>query len=373
MKIAIFSDLHVHAWAEHSRDDGGAPSRLRHCVSVLRRIREHCVEHDIHHVLFGGDLFHKRGVLYTLPYNLVVEELAEWRRRSIWLGANVGNHDLADRRGKVHALQALESAGLLYTTGDDGWRNWILDDSSDGGGVAVTTVAYCPEARELRRRTDAALEDRVRNQLGIQPFTVGLFHHGFKGARVGTSLEYQIKEDADPDEYTKSFDILCSGHYHAHQEIGTQENAWYVGSPMEFVRGETSPKGFLVLDTEEAEIERVDLDLPRFVKLTGEQLADFENFDVEAHVRGNYVDVVFESLPVSWDNVDRTLRKEGALGVRACPLRADKLPKSSRLEVDSTAGDRQLLEAYMEHVGVDPSERGDLLRAGLELLGEGAE
>ena len=372
MKIAIFSDLHVHAWSEHSRDDAGIPSRLRHCVSVLRSVREYCTTHRIWRVVFGGDLFHKRGVLYTLPYNLVVEEFAEWRRLGLTLYANVGNHDAADKLGKVHALQALASAGLLVTVGDDGWSNWSFSDPDghevrDDDDVRVTAVAYCSGADELRRRTDAALLARAEHP--ESRFTVGLFHHGFRGARVGTSLEYQIKEDADPDEYAKSFDVMFSGHYHAHQEIGTRGNAWYVGSPMEFVRGETSPKGFLVLDTAEAEIERVDLDLPRFVKLSGAEIAD-PDFDVDGHVRGNFVDVVFEELPVPWDDVDATLRKLGAEGVRACPLRPDKLPKSSRLEVDPTAGDRQLLEAYMEHVGVDPSERGDLLRVGLDLLEE---
>lgn len=368
MKIAIFSDAHVHAWAEHSQDDGGAPSRLRHCVSVLRRIREHCLEHGIMRVLFGGDLFHKRGVLYTQAYNLVVEELAAWKRSGVFLSANMGNHDAADRHGKVHALQALSSAGLLDTVGPGGWANWVLGESE--AEVCVTAVAYCPGAEELRRRTDEAISNRDDERHDISgAFTVGLFHHGFRGARVGTSLEYTIKEDADPDEYAAHFDAMFSGHYHAHQEIGSGENAWYIGSPMEFVRGETSPKGFLVLDTEEAEIERVDLDLPRFVKLTGAEIAD-DDFDVEAHVRGNFVDVVFETLPVAWDKLDATLRRLGALGVQAKPTREDTLPKSSRLQVDPAAGDRQLLEAYLEHAGVDPSERDDLLRVGIELLEE---
>ena len=368
LKLVIFSDAHIHAWSEHSRDEGGTgvtppvPSRLGHCVSVLRRIREYCEENGIRYVLFGGDLFHKRGVLYTLPYNLVVAELAAWRGCGIKVYANVGNHDAADRNGKVHALQALESAGLLRTVGVDGWTNWDMD------GVFVTAVAYCPGADELRRRTDAALENR-EGRLGGEWFTVGLFHHGFRGARVGTSLEYAVKEEADPDEYAKSFDVMFSGHYHAHQSIGTRENAWYIGSPMEFVRGETSPKGFLVLDTEEATVERVDLDLPRFVTLTGAQIAD-EDFDVGAHVRGNFVDVVFDELPMPWGAVEVTLRKLGAEGVKACPTRPDRAPKSSRLAVDPTAGDRQLLEAYMDHVGVDASERDELLRTGLALLEE---
>ncbi len=355
MKIAVFSDAHIHAWSEHSHED----SRLHHCISVLRQIREYCVKHGIRTVLFGGDLFHKRGVLYTLPYNLVVEELARWRKAGILLYANVGNHDAADRLAKIHSLQALESAGLLRTVGAEGWVQW-----SFGEGVFVTAIAYCSDATELRRRFGMALESR---QDADGDASIGLFHHGFRGARVGTSLEYIVKEDADADVYAKEFMVMFSGHYHAHQEIGTQGNAWYVGSPMEFVRGETSPKGFLVLDTIEAEIDRIDLDLPRFVKLTRAEIVD-DDFDMEAHVKGNFVDVVFDSLPMPWASIEAVIRKLGAEGVRACPTRADTLPKSSRLQVDPTMGDRQLLEAYMDHVGVDPSERSDLLRVGLSLI-----
>jgi DNA repair exonuclease SbcCD nuclease subunit len=362
MRIAIFSDAHIHAWSEHSRDEDGVNSRLSHCISVLEQIRKYSMKHDVHAVLFGGDLFHKRGVLYTHPYNLVVAELAKWRDASLPLYANVGNHDAADRLAKVHALQALESAGLLHTVGTEGWANWTIV-TKNWTDVHITAVAYCSDASELRRRTDEALADRDKDD----NFTIGMFHHGFKGARVGTSLEYVVKEDADANEYAKQFSVMLSGHYHAHQEIGSQGNAWYVGSPMEFVRGETSPKGFLVLDTIEGEMERIDLDLPRFVKLTRKQIID-DDFDIETHVKGNFVDVVFDELPMKWESLEGILRKLGAEGIRACPTRTDKLPKSSRLEVDPTMGDRQLLEAYMQHVGVDPSERDDLLRVGLSLI-----
>lgn len=359
MKLVLFSDLHVHDWQEYSVDH----SRLHHGVSVLKKVRSYCQTNDVNAVLFGGDLFHKRGVLYTLPYNLVVEELAIWRRCGIDLYANVGNHDATDRDARVHALAALASAGLLRTVGEDGWANWTIDR----GKVDVTAVAYCAGADELRRRTDAALADR--KVLGQADFTVGLFHHGFKGARVGTSLEYVVKEDANAGEYLRHFDAFFSGHYHAHQEIGTRGNGWYIGSPMEFVRGETSPKGFLVLDTEEAEIERVDLDLPRFVKLTSDQIVD-EDFDVGEHVKGNYVDVVYDELPMKWEAIEGVLGKLGALAVRAVPTRTVASTKVARLKVDPGAGDRQLLEAYMGHVDVPESERADLLRVGLELLAE---
>lgn len=361
MKIAVFSDLHIHTWSEFSVDDRGVPSRLRHGISVLKKVRKHCVENGIKLVLFGGDLFHKRGVLYTHPYNLVCEELALWKEAKLTLCANAGNHDAADRHAKVHALQAMESAGLLLTVGECGWANWEIDDE-----VNITAVAYCADASELRRRTDEAIEDRGDCRIA----TVGLFHHGFRGARVGTSLEYVVKEDADPNLYVKEFGNLLSGHYHAHQEIGADDHSWYVGSPMEFVRGETSPKGFVVLDTEKRSIRRHNLGLPRFVKLDEEQMRD-NDFDVEEHINGNYVDVIFEELPVPWEKLEKTLLKKGALGARACPTAPEKLAKSSRLQVDPTMGDRQLLESYLEHVQADPSERDELLRVGLALL-EGA-
>lgn len=359
MKIAVFSDLHVHAWSEFSRDASGASSRLRHCLSVLSEVRLYCLKHEIDHALFGGDLFHKRGVLYTLPYNLVCEELATWKRNGLQLMANAGNHDSADRHAKVHALQALQSADLLATVPERGWQRWHLGK----GDVLVYAVSYCAQADELRRRFEQCRGDGKANGA----FTIGLFHHGFRGARVGTSLEYVVKESASPSTYADECDLMLSGHYHAHQEIGTRGNAWYVGSPMEFVRGETSPKGFLVVDTDEAEIERVELKLPRFVKLNDHEIAD-DDFDLGGHVRGNFVDVVFEELPVPWEKLEATLRKLGAEGVRACPTKAAKQPKSSRLQVDPLMGDKQLLEAYMAHVGVDPSERDELLALGLSLI-----
>lgn len=367
MKIAILSDTHVHSWSEHSRDDNGVPSRLKHCISVWKQVRKYCVKKNIGTVLFGGDLFHKRGVLYTQAYNLMVDELANLKAENIRLLANYGNHDMADRVGKVHALQALQSAGLLHTVGESGWENWTLRASEGEQDVSISAIGYCQDAKELRRRTDSALGDRETDA-----FTIGLFHHGFRGARVGTSLEYVVKEDADPDKYTKDFDVQFSGHYHAHQEIGTQGNAWYVGSPMEFVRGEVAPKGFLVLDTELGEMERIDLDLPKFVTLEGHEIGD-KDFDIEEHVRGNFVDVVFEELPMPWEKVESTLRKLGAEGVKACAVRSAKLAKSSRLEVDATMGDKQLLEKYMEHVGVEPSERDELLRVGMQLISEVAK
>lgn len=367
MKIAVLSDTHVHTWSEFSvPNENNVPSRLWHCLSVWQQVRAYCVTHDISLVLFGGDLFHKRGVLYTLPYNLTVAELALWKKAGITLLANAGNHDAADRRARVHALQALESAELLSTVDDDGWFNWHVEGDED---VVITAVSYCPDATELRRRTDIALAHREQEM--PDAITVGLFHHGFRGARVGTSLEYVVKEEADPNAYARSFDVLFSGHYHAHQAIGSGTNAWYVGSPMEFVRGETSPKGFLVWDTRTKRLDMVPLDLPRFVKLMADtQIAD-KSFDIDAHVRGNYVDVVFDDLPVKWETLEGVLKNRGALGVRACPTKASRVRKSSRLEIDPTMGDKQLLEAYMQHVGVDPSERGELLRVGMKLL-EGA-
>lgn len=364
MKVLVLSDCHVHAWQEFSVDDRGVPSRLRDCLSVWRRARKYAVKHGITNAVFGGDLHHKRGILYTQTYNLVVAELALWKKAGISLYANVGNHDQVDKSGEVHAISALASAGLLVTTNADGWANWTIRQKN-WDDVSITAVAYCSDASELRRRTDKALESREDSCP-----TLGVFHHGFKGARVGTSLEYQVKEDANADEYSKSFSMMLSGHYHQHQRIGSNGNAFYVGSPMEFVRGETGPKGFAVVDMEgKPSFHSVELRLPRFVKLTDEQLVD-DDFDVEDHVKGNFVDVVYEELPAPWSEVESELLRVGARGAKACPTRS-KASKSARMEVDPTKGDKALLETYLEHAGVDPGERADLLKVGLELL-EGA-
>lgn len=346
MRIALLSDLHVHDWKEFStvRKDG-LPSRLHDCVSVLADVRRYCQDHGINTIVFGGDLFHKRGVLYTRAYTLVVEELAKMKHVGISVLMVDGNHDHADKSGSVHAVTALAKAGLVSAVRREGFRNWrvVAPDSSDE--LIITGFSYCDDRLLFKSRIEEAESDYATNCAGQHRIIIT--HHGFRGAAVGSALEYTVKEELDADRLFRrtTFDYLFSGHYHQRQKIGRNTNQEYIGSPLEHVRGDGGQqKGFLLYDTETASVELVPLTRPRFITLTQKQI-DKDKLD---EVNGNFIDVRYDELPVAGEVYTERLRKAGALGVQLVPL-----PKATRsvvrLDVDLSMSSSELLKRYVKH------------------------
>jgi DNA repair exonuclease SbcCD nuclease subunit len=371
MKICICSDLHIHEHAEFSvPDKDGLSSRLHHTLHVLRAILKYCRAHDVRHMLMGGDLFHRRAVIGTPAWNLVCRVLAAMKRHDISVWMVDGNHDQANRTGSIHALQALASAGLAWIP-HDGAGGALL--RHEGDAVVLAGVSYCDDRELFVRRLDRA----VGLALGFSRLTptIALLHHGFAGARVGTSLEYQVREELSGAVVAdRGFTRVWSGHYHARQRIEGVKRGEYIGSPLEFVRGESTVmrKGFLVYDAAADEVTLVPLKLPRFVQLSQEQI----NAEDYGAVRGNFVDVVYQELPRAWPEFAAYLQDElDAAGVKPVPVKAASESRAPRLAVDAGMSDRKLLMRYLNHEKqqIRGLDRQELLRLGLELLREADE
>jgi DNA repair exonuclease SbcCD nuclease subunit len=363
VKLVVFSDLHAHAFPEF-----GATERLIDCLSVLTDIRKWCVKHGVKHVFFGGDLFHKRGVLWTLPYVAVANELVLFREAGIAFYAVDGNHDHEDKDGKTHALQPLIAGGLIRGINACGFRVVELDD------CCVTMFAYCESRDVLAKRIQ-----RAQKRFGLSKRNIALFHHGFKGARVGSTLEYEVPEpiDARALHLHRLFGLVLSGHYHTHQSIQGVRRGWYIGSPLEHTRSDRSEerKGFLVVDTTKLTFKRVALKRPRFV--TVELPADpSKHHPALLHdVKGNFVDVVYASADESLDACLAEVKRLGARGVNPIPLPSAKQVHSvKRLNVSPTLSPVKVLRRYVKHRLPDIKKQGmrraDVLRLGLQLLRE---
>lgn len=355
-KIVIFSDLHVHPWREFS--DG--ESRLLDCVSVLTDIRDYCQQHEIKLVLFGGDLFHKRGVVQTRAFNLVVQELANWRTHELRLLCVAGNHDHANREGSVHALQALRDAELIWDCPET-----VHSSPMPELGVHLSLFSYCDDRDEFRRRVDSV-------PTNTDPH-LAVFHHGFEGARVGSSLEYQVKESIDGSELEGRFTRIFSGHYHTRQPIEGVESATYIGSPLECTRSdrtaatEEADKGFLVYDTADDSVSLVPLTRPHFVRMVEEELDSGTAWEEKAD--GNYVDLIYEDIDPRV--AEAQLIDAGAEGVKLIPVARPKAAKN-RLEVDASLDASTLLDRYLEYrsedIGAKNLVRERLHRLGVTLL-----
>jgi len=364
MRIALVSDIHIHDWSEFRVIEDGVPSRLSHGVGVLADVRAYCNEHDIDVIAIIGDVFHKRNVIYTRPYRMVVEELQAMKRDGKIVLAVTGNHDQADKEGTVSTIDTFAAAELVThaVPPEHGWATWEFDD------LTIHGFNYCDNRELLLRRVDEALSNAAPAAVQI-----GLFHHGFKGARVGSALEYIVKEDVDPGPLGNAFDFIFSGHYHGRQSIGELENALYLGSPMQHTRGEgREPKGFTVYDSKTNTATLVPIDRPRFVRVTQELLAAKPD-KAKRRIRGNFVDFHYEV----WDpHLHADLIKLGAAGVKLVPLRRSKItPDERRLEVDPTLSVKTVLKRYIKYRKDDVKhlDQTELLRIGLDLYNSGEE
>lgn len=366
MKIAILSDLHVFPWPEFSTLTKKGPSRLLDCVSVLRDVRAYCLEHDVEVVAFCGDLMHRRGVVSTLALNLVVRELELFKKREIEVLAVDGNHDQADRQGLVHHVEALHRSGLVHGVmpAGKGWAVWSV------GGLEIVAVPYCDGRDELARRLDRGVEVAGRGE------KIALLHHGFQGAKVGTHLEYEVREPISASDLLgdRRFSFVFSGHYHAHQSIVGIQNAFYVGSPLEHVRGTVdAKKGFLVYDVEERSFAMVPLDRPRFVTLGWDDLA---RGDLRA-VEGNFVDATWKDYPGGEAALASALREAGAAGVRLVRLRGVSERSKLRAPLDPRTPPVKALRRFLKKRGEEMEVLGvdfeDALRIGKEILSEASE
>lgn len=380
MKIALISDLHCHPWQEFSTLQGKEKinDRLNDCLQVFEDVRLYCAEHAIGVIVIGGDLFHKRGVLYTQTYTEVVKKLARIKLDGFQVLCVDGNHDHANKAGTVTAVEGLWEAGLVEGINvGHGWENWHLEVGSES--VVVTGFSYCDSRALFSKR----LEEAGKEYNSLYPRTprIGVFHHGFAGARVGTALEYVVKEDIQPSELKgHSFDYVFSGHYHQRQQIGSLYNAMYIGSPLEHTRGDGGQeKGFLVVDTaaraHEDYVTFVPLKRPRFVRVTQEMIDKVD--PVKWGTTGNFVDVLYEEVPGGIEAFsDFLIKTTGARGVKPVLVRS-KTVATVRLAVDPTLDTKTVLKRYLEYrkedidkAKLDPKA---LLALGLDIMNKATE
>lgn len=359
--LLFFSDLHVHAWPEF-----GAEQRLHDCISVLSDVREYAIKHEIRAVFFGGDLFHTKGVLFTRPYTMVAAELVKFRKAGITFYANDGNHDHEDRMGVVHALQPLAKGRLLSAVPSCGWRTVYLSHA------VVTMFSFCDSAAETKRRVKLAMKAVEADKSETRPH-IALMHHGFKSARVGSSLEYEVREplDAAELELDKHFDLVLSGHYHAHQQISGC-NGWYIGSPLEFTRSDReteqdAKKGFIVLDERTMKWKLEQLIRPRFIRFkVGDEV-------LPKVVRGNFIDVFYRKADDSLDACLEKLRKAGARAINPVPeAEAKAREQKKRLNVNPALNPNTVLKRYVKYkkkaIKKQKLSRRGILRLGKALM-----
>lgn len=331
-ELIIFSDLHAHNFKYGSRriqapeyGEGFYNSRLIDSIKVLDEIQKYAEEHKIHTILFGGDLFHRRSVLHTDAFNLVYNKLVGI---GYWHEVHLipGNHDYADRHGKIHSLEPFNNVdGPMITVWDK------VDWEATQRGTQIVYVPYTDDLDEARRRLTVAgdLADELDGP------SILLAHLGMQGAVVGSN--YVLVSDNDvsvSDVPQDSFSACFFGHFHEHQQLF--KNGWFIGSTHEDNWGDSGGKrGFLhvrVYDDNSVDFDRIETQAPKFIEYSlGDTKPDFRSCDfVRVHVpkglRGVKADVPEELECANLEVVEEVDNEEIVF-----TLEADQLDPESAL------------------------------------------
>lgn len=340
MKCLVFSDLHLHRWTDFalSTDDGGN-TRLSDGLSVFKKVGDLAIKEKVQRIVFLGDLFHRRGLIDTFVFNQAFYALKALAERvgahDISIVIMPGNHDQSARvagraETSVYSFHAIEHVSVVMAplvAGDQGF---------------IPFIEAVDDVREAFKQ--------VKNCSTI------FFHGGLNGAATGP-LEYRPKEEIDPSELPTKPLILC-GHYHKRQQL--KPNVWYVGSPMQHVRGDAADtkKGCVIVDTRSHKLRWFNWSYPKFIIRRYPDVAD---------VVGNFVDVLYDADKYDADTV--RIQYEGAAHALLTPeIVVNDKSSRKRIDVHAALDYEVLMEKYVEKFG-KKLQREKLMRMGRELLG----
>jgi len=361
--ILLWSDLHAHAFQQYATlTSDGVNSRLADAVSVINQVHKIAEEHDVDLVLFGGDMFHIRKVLYTQIFNMVFEAMAKFAVSKIPTVLIHGNHDQSDRAGTQHSLFTFNT--FLYVISEPGWH---LVEGRHGSRYNILGIPYTENVTQLQYH----VLRRPKN-----PGTrIQLSHLGVQGAIVGADFVYANPHDPRvADLAVDNFHACFLGHYHQHQMLAG--NAWYIGAPMHHNWGDrfdSNPRGCLLYDTETGKIKRVPLAAPRFVVCEGSLGSIVPEHEPNV-CETDYIRWITDEV-ISDDERQDIQKNIRCRSLEIIPKNKESIVTAPRLQVTPHMSTKDMVDAYVKSGltdadGLDPQY---LLQMGHELLEEAQE
>ena len=319
MKRLIFSDLHLHTWSYGATiTEAGYNSRLWAQKLALDEMLAYAKEHQIDYAYFLGDLFHTHGQVPTQALSIAADFFRKLRAQCS-VRAIVGNHDMANKAGNIHALEFLRHGELA--------GKWF------DGGVNVYGLPYTED------------EDKIKQFMDICGGTGGivLLHQGVANVPLGSGyiIDERLKPEMIPDNC-----VAFTGHYHFHRRVS--QNLTVVGNLTGLNWSDANqPKGFVIYDDATGEIEHIEQTAaPNFVSFDGKQFRG----NYEHPIAGNFLRLNYPVAMDDQEEIRKNYLAEGALTVEFPQLLTDQEETATM-----KAGD----ELTIEHL-VEAFERKDM-------------
>lgn len=256
MKRIIYSDLHLHTWSYGATvTSAGYNSRLYAQYEALEEMAEYAKENDIKYVYFTGDLFHTPGKIPTQALQLAHKAFLYMLDLGLFMRFLVGNHDMENRTGTIHALNWLNEFGMIIDSTKP--QKWHED------GIAISALGYTEDAEQITRTLATAGDD-----------SMVLLHQGVDGHALGSG--YVLNDVLTPDMIGPNIRHCFTGHYHRNDFV--TKNLTIVGAMTPLTWSDLNEsKGFLVWDDETNKVTQCVSEIPpKFVVITADLVKSYD-------------------------------------------------------------------------------------------------
>lgn len=332
--LLFFTDYHAHIFTEFSQPDKDyITDRFRFQIQVLENLFEICKEKN-YILVFGGDLFHKRGLIDIRVFNHVFSIFEKYREVPSILVR--GNHDSTTNSlytdSSLDTFNSLPKCIVVSTP-----KAIILSDDT-----IINCLPYGEEIDEMKNYLHSSIElvKSCKNKfliahIGVQGSSTGKYNHTLDGAFTLTDLS--------PDTY----DYVLLGHYHKRQNLGNLPNVLYGGNPIQQTfSDEGQTKGYHLIDFSNKHLDFVVIPQKMFITCNLDHLPEesvLENNYIRLEASSKDIDTI-EQIKNSYcmTNVKLTVRKE--------------LDTTMRLNVSATSSPTKITEEYIKQYMKDSPE-----------------
>jgi DNA repair exonuclease SbcCD nuclease subunit len=295
MKLIACGDLHGHNFTDFAeKDPVYMNTRLKTIIKTIDDMVDYCTDNGIKHILFAGDLYHKRVSVDQTVKNLIHDAIKRASDLGISFIAIPGNHDQVDNtdfpQHALHELKEIKNVTIL-----DRFEPYYFE--YEGEEVFIYPSPYSKNVQMVKDNLDEYVKHY--NRLDEDEVGILLGHMGISGATVGKS-SYAMQDafglgDLHPDV----FDYGVFGHYHKRQLLGNNEHYAYTGSPLPHNFNDVGDFGFIEIDTEEDGLTFKNLDTPKFITVTDPEhnLDELEGNFVRFQIPAESVERLSESVP----------------------------------------------------------------------------
>jgi len=338
----VISDIHAHPYASGViRGSNGAINfRLQNCLDCLEAACKASIADDVP-LLIGGDLVEAKDDTSQIVTDLLFDLFSKYPSKKII--AIPGNHDFITKDGKRTVLGVLRDKITVIT---DPQRIMLQDQR-----VILAAVPFIRDIDELRTTVSQLVTP-------VTPgFTRVLLAHAYT-QELMQKHEGIATNDLSAEFFAANFDLVLLGHHHTPDLLeyqrpdGRRSKVVSIGSPLQLTfsdRGQE--KGFLKVLPDNLTVERIPLDMPKFIEVD-----DLSKID-SAALKGAFVRVKVSS-GADMKALQKKLEKSDVLKISFVHEPAKKQERISGLR--ASMADDEILKKYIEGnappAGVEPQK-----------------